>query len=74
MRHGDVAWLALAAAVLAYEAAAPAGQLLSQRVDTYRSRHPVLTHLVITYIALHLTRRWPQPLDPLHRMAAWLNK
>lgn len=74
MRHGDYAWLALAAAVIAYEAAAPSGQLLSQRMDLYRNRHPYLTHLSIAYVALHLTRRWPQPLDPLHRMAAWLDK
>lgn len=74
MRHGDWAWLALAVGVLAYEVAAPSGQLLSQRMDSYRGRHPIVTHTVIVYIALHLTRRWPQPLDPLHRMAQWLNK
>lgn len=74
MKPGDYAWLALAAAVLAYEAAAPAGQLLSQRMDAYRGRHPIAVHLLIAYLALHLARRWPTPLDPLHNMAKRMGK
>lgn len=70
MSPGDRAWLALGAGVLTYELLCPPGQLMSQRMDAYRQRHPVLTHLVITYLALHLTRRWPAPIDPLHRLTA----
>lgn len=69
MRHGDWAWLSLAAAVLAYELAAPRGELLSQAVDRYRRRHPVIVHLAVVYLAGHLTRRWPARLDPLHHLA-----
>ena len=74
MKPGDWAWLGLAVTILVYEAAAPSGQLLSQRVDAYRERHPVATHMTITYLALHLTRRWPKPLDPLHQLACRLGK
>lgn len=69
MRHGDYAWLALAVAILGYEALAPSGELLTQACDRYRRRHPVLTHLVIAYLAGHLTRLWPIRIDPLHQFA-----
>lgn len=69
MKHGDWAWTALAIAVLAYELAAPRGELLTQAVDRYRRRRPMITHLVIVYLAAHLMRCWPQRLDPLHQLA-----
>ena len=72
MRHGDYAWLALAAAILGYELAAPRGELLSEAVDRYRRRHPVATHLAVIYLAGHLLRRWPARIDPLHRLATRL--
>jgi len=68
MRTADKAWIVLAGGVLAYELASPRGELLSEGVDRYRQRHPILTHLIIAYLAGHLTRRWPQPIDPLHRI------
>jgi len=71
---GDRAWLALAAGVIAYEAACPAGQLLSERMDVYRSRHPVLTIGLVTYLAAHLTRAWPRRADPLYRITNWAGK
>jgi hypothetical protein len=69
MKHGDRAWLALTAAILGYEIAAPRGELLSEAVDRYRQRHPILVHTVVFYLAAHLTRLVPSHLDPLHRMA-----
>lgn len=69
MRHGDYAWLTIAVGVLAYELAAPPGQLLSEAVHRYMQRHPVLTQTVICYVALHLMRRIPPRIDPLHRLA-----
>lgn len=69
MRHGDYAWTALAAGVLAYEAAAPEDELLSQAVDRYRKRHPFITEALIFYIALHLLRALPDRVDPLHQFA-----
>ena len=72
MRHGDSAWLCLAAGVVAYEAFAAPGELLSEAADRYRERHPLITNLVIVYVAAHLLRRWPTRLDPLHQMAVKL--
>lgn len=65
LRPADVAWLTLAAAVAVYELAAPAEELLSEAVDRYRTRHPVIIHAAIVYLAGHLTRVWPRHLDPL---------
>jgi hypothetical protein len=62
----------LAAAVIAYEAAAATRndwELLSEAVDRYRAKHPIITHLTVIYLAGHLTRRWPQRFDPLHQLA-----
>lgn len=74
MRSGDYAWLAMAAAILVYEVAAPRGELLTQAADRYRARRPVATYLVIAYIAGHLTRIWPQRLDPLTRLSSWAGR
>ena len=43
MKHADIAWLALAAGIVIYEAAAPTDQLLSQAVDRYRAKHPFIS-------------------------------
>lgn len=69
-RPADRAWIAIAAAVLVYEALAPRGELLSQGVARYRAQRPVVTHAVIVYLAAHLAGVWPQRFDPLHRSAA----
>ena len=72
MKPADVAWVALALAVLGYEAAAATRrdwELLSEAADRYRAGHPVITHLTIVYLAGHLTRRWPRRLDPLHHLS-----
>lgn len=74
MRCADRAWLALAAGVLAYEAAAPRGELLSQGVDRYRQRRPVTTTLAVGYIAGHLLRIVPARFDPLTRLAEVLGR
>ena len=74
MKHADVAWIALAASIVLYEAAAPPGQLLSQAVDRYRAKHPFLTNATILYIAMHLLRQWPRRADPLHHLAVRLKK
>jgi hypothetical protein len=69
MKPSDYAWLTLAIGIITYEIASPPGELLSQAVDRYRRRHPIATDIAIVYIAAHLLRRWPQRLDPLHRIA-----
>jgi hypothetical protein len=73
MRPADRAWLAIIAAVLAYEIAASRRrhdwELLSEACDRYRTRHPVVVRGVIVYLAAHLTRTIPARLDPLHQFA-----
>lgn len=71
LRAGDWAWLGLTAAVVTYEAAASSRrdwELLSEAVDRYRIRHPVVVSATIAYLAAHLTRVMPATLDPLHRI------
>lgn len=72
MGAADWAWVSIGVAVLAYEAVAARREweLLSEAADRYRAAHPVLTHGVVGYLAAHLTRLIPRPLDPLHVVAA----
>jgi hypothetical protein len=74
MKHGDAAWAALALGVLLYECFAPPGQLMSEACDKYRIRHPILTNTVIVFLAGHLLRVWPRPIDPLHQLAVRANR
>jgi hypothetical protein len=74
MKHGDWAWCAIMAGVIAYEIKAPTNELLSQACDRYRKRHPVLTNLAIVYVAAHLMRRWPSQIDPLHQLTARMGR
>lgn len=77
MKPADTAWLALAAAILGYEIVAATRrdwELLSEAADRHRDRHPVATHLLVLYLAGHLTRRWPARYDPLHRLAVWIGR
>jgi hypothetical protein len=69
MKHGDVAWIVLAAGIVIYEAACPPNELMSEAVDRYRARHPFVTNAVIAYLSLHLLRQWPRRIDPLHQIA-----
>lgn len=69
MRHGDLAWVALAALILAYEALAPENELLSEAMDRYRQRHPVITTFGIALVAAHLARWLPARVDPVHQLA-----
>lgn len=72
MRPADRAWLAIAAAVLAYEIAAGRRrdwELLSEAADRYRRARPITTHATVLYLAGHLLRRWPRRADPLHHLA-----
>ncbi|ASR87205.1 hypothetical protein SEA_LASTHOPE_37 [Mycobacterium phage LastHope] len=69
MRAADRAWLGIAAAVVAYEAGAPRGELLSEGVDRYLDRRPWVTRVVVVGLAAHLLNVIPQRFDPLARLA-----
>lgn len=74
MKPADRAWIVLAGGVFAYEAAAALTkwELLSEAVDRYRAKHPVITLGVICLLAAHLSRAIPRNLDPIHQAAARL--
>lgn len=74
MKPGDRAWITLAVGVIAYEAACPRGELLSEACDRYRRRRPVTTYTVIVYLACHLTRVWPRRIDPLTQLTNRLGR
>ncbi|QFG11457.1 hypothetical protein I5G87_gp33 [Mycobacterium phage Ekdilam] len=69
MRCADRAWLALGAGVVAYEVAAPRGELLSEGVDRYLTRRKWTTRVVVVGLAAHLLNLIPQRFDPLTRLA-----
>lgn len=74
MKPADWAWVALGAAVAAYELHAPRKdwELLSEACDRYRERHPIVIISAIILVAAHLTRVVPPRLDPLHQLAVRL--
>ncbi|MGH3953256.1 MAG: DUF7427 family protein [Mycobacterium sp.] len=69
MAAADRAWLALAAGVVAYEVAAPRGELLSEGVDRYLACKPWLTRLVVVGLGAHLLNLIPAQVDPLHQLS-----
>lgn len=72
MKPADWAWVGIGVTVLAYEAVAARKEweLLSEAVDKYRAAHPWVTVGLVGYLAAHLTRLIPKPLDPLHVVAS----
>ncbi|AER47591.1 hypothetical protein DS6A_37 [Mycobacterium phage DS6A] len=71
MRYEDWGWLAVLGVVVAVEAKAPPGQMLSHGAARYKAAQPVLTYAVVLYLAGHLLGRWPARLDPLSAVDRW---
>jgi hypothetical protein len=65
LRKGDLAWLAIAGGVFAYEKWVDEdADLLSHRAAAYRQRYPLLTTSVVLLTAFHLLE-WLRPeVDP----------
>ncbi len=76
MKPADRAWIAAAITVTAYEITAVRlrWELLSEAVDRYRRNRPVVTDCAISFVALHLLRRWPPRLDPLAALAGLFDR
>ena len=73
MRPADWAWITLFAAVLGYEVVAQSRrewELMSEACDRYRKHHPIVTYSAIGYVAAHLARLVPKPVDPLQVIAS----
>lgn len=62
--RGGPAWAVLAAAVVAYEALAPAEHLLTSACARSMERHPILTRAAILVTAAHLLGALPPRVDP----------
>ena len=71
---GELAWALLGAGIIAYEIAAPEGQLLSEAVDRFLVSHPVTTRVVIIGLAAHLLNAIAPEYDPLHHTAILIRK
>jgi hypothetical protein len=69
MRPADRAWLALAGGVIAWDAACPRGEMLSEASSRYTRARPVLWPAVVVYVAGHLVHVWPMRCDPLSVLA-----
>lgn len=60
----EKAWGVLVAAIAVYEFIAPEDHLLSNAVDRWLEKHPVLTSYAVLSTALHLLNVMPQRVDP----------
>lgn len=65
MKPATKAWLAIGVGVAAYDLLSPKGETLSERMNEWSIEHPIVTHLAIGYLALHLSGRIPDQIDPL---------
>jgi hypothetical protein len=74
MRTSDRAWVVLAAAIVTYEVVAQPEELMSEAVDRYLESRPWLTRLAVVVVSAHLLNAIPLRFDPLHQLAARLNK
>ena len=72
--RGEQAWIALAVLIVGYEILAAPGELLSEAVDRFIARHPVLTRAAIITVALHLANALPDRVDPIHLLAVALRE
>lgn len=66
-RRADRGWLVLGAYVVAHNirAAGRGDEMLSEAVDRYLLRRPLLTTAAVAVVALHLLNRLPPTADPL---------
>jgi hypothetical protein len=69
LHSADVAWVVLAAGVVAYEFGAPRGELLYEGVDRYLHR-PWVTRAAVGITAAHLLNLIPRQVDPFQQVAA----
>lgn len=67
MKLADRGWLILATYVVAHNvhAAGRGDDMLSQAVDRYLVRRPMITRAVVGIVALHLINALPPFVDPL---------
>lgn len=66
-RRADRGWLTIVEFVFGHNivAAGRGDEMLSEAFDRYLVRHPVLMHVVVVLVGLHLLNRLPRCADPL---------
>lgn len=65
MRPSDRAWIALGVGVVAWDAACPRGEMLSEASARYAKTRPWLWKGLVVYVAGHLMHIWPERIDLL---------
>jgi hypothetical protein len=67
IRPSTRAWAALMAGVVTYDLLCPSGETLSEGIDSWMDKRPVVTAGAIGVTALHLMNILPNAVDPWHR-------
>ncbi|MFF4026990.1 hypothetical protein ACFYY5_29495 [Nocardia elegans] len=67
--RGGPAWGVLVAAIVVYEAASPADELLTAACHRALIKHPVATRAAILITAAHLLSLIPERIDPFTQLA-----
>lgn len=68
-RHGGFGWVLTAAGIIAWDLAAPSGEMLSERFRAGVRSHPgaaVAIGAAWAVVTLHLFEALPKRADPLH--------
>lgn len=60
------AWLVLAAGIIGWDLIAPRGHTLSEQVDRWLEKYPLVTWIVGGIIFGHLLNVTPARVDPVH--------
>jgi hypothetical protein len=66
MAPSDRAWIVLGVGVVCWDVSCKEGMTLSEAVDSYLVRRPLLTRLVILGVAAHLLNLLSPRIDILH--------
>ena len=75
-RKADPGWIAIGVFVAGHNVlhAGRGDEMLSEAMDRYLLRHPLLTHTAVVLVALHLLNRlpaWADPLGLMTRLPRW---
>lgn len=68
MRAGDRAWIILGVGVVAYEASAADGELMSEAADRWLEHHPWLVRAAVFLLAAHVANALDPRVDVVHHL------
>lgn len=67
-------WVLIALFVITFNTLTRKGQTLSEQMDVWILKHPVLVRAGIAVVALHVANGIPARLDPIHRIFTLLGR